>query len=108
MNEENAKIINSGGIVAVGTTVVKCLESCQWENNKILPTEGVSEIFIKPGHQFKTPLKAMLTNFHLPKSSLLLLTSAYLDKEVLLKAYNEAVKNKYRFFSLGDAMLIIK
>ncbi|PIZ51770.1 tRNA preQ1(34) S-adenosylmethionine ribosyltransferase-isomerase QueA [Candidatus Woesearchaeota archaeon CG_4_10_14_0_2_um_filter_33_13] len=110
LDNKNAEIINSakGNIIAVGTTVVKCLESCNWENNRIKATEGISEIFIKPGHQFKAPLKAMLTNFHLPKSSLLLLTSAYAGREQLLKAYNEAVKKKYRFFSLGDAMLIFK
>ncbi len=108
LDEKNAEIINSGNIIAVGTTVVKCLESCNWENNKIIPTEGISEIFIKPGHQFKANIKAMLTNFHLPQSSLLLLTSAYAGRERLLAAYEKAVKNKYRFFSLGDGMLIIK
>jgi len=108
VDKENAEIINSGKIIAVGTTVVKCLESCHWENNEIQPTTGISEIFIKPGHQFKADIKAMLTNFHLPQSSLLLLTSAYAERERLLKAYNEAVEQRYRFFSLGDAMLIFK
>lgn len=108
IDKKNARIINSGPIVAVGTTVVKCLESADWKNGKILPSNGISEIFIKPGYRFKAPIKAMITNFHLPKSSLLLLTSAYADRERLLKAYREAVKKKYRFFSLGDAMMIFK
>ncbi len=108
IDEVNAKIINSGKIIAVGTTVVKCLESCSWKNGKVLPTYGDSQIFIKPGYEFKAPIKAMLTNFHLPQSSLLLLTSAYAGKERLLKAYEEAVRLKYRFFSLGDAMLIFR
>ena len=108
LDEKNAEIINSGKIVTVGTTVVKCLESCNWKDGKVLPTEGISEIFIKPGHQFKANIKAMLTNFHLPESSLLLLTSAYAGRERLLAAYNEAVKEKYRFFSLGDGMLIFQ
>jgi len=108
IDEKNAEIINSGKIIAVGTTVVKCLESCDWENGKVLPSKGVSEIFIKPGHEFKTDIKAMVTNFHLPKSSLLLLTAAYAGRERILKAYEEAVKKGYRFYSLGDAMMIFK
>lgn len=106
IDAENAKIINSGSIVAVGTTVVKCLESAEWKDGKISPSKGVSEIFIKPGHVFKAKIKAMVTNFHLPKSSLLLLTCAYAGRERILKAYNEAVKENYRFYSLGDAMMI--
>jgi S-adenosylmethionine:tRNA ribosyltransferase-isomerase len=108
VNKKNADLINSGNIVAVGTTVIKCLESCQWKEGKILPSKGVSELFIKPGHKFKAPIKKVITNFHLPKSSLLLLISAYCGQKKLMKAYKEAVKKKYRFFSLGDAMLIIK
>jgi len=108
IDEKNAAIINSGNIIAVGTTVVKCLESAHWQNGKVLPTSGDSEIFIKPGHQFQAPIKALITNFHLPKSSLLLLTAAYTGRERLLKAYEEAVKQKYRFFSLGDAMMIFR
>lgn len=109
VDKKNAKIINSGKrIIAVGTTVVKCLESGDWKKGKIIPKEGISEIFIKLGHRFKTPISAMVTNFHLPKSSLLLLTSAYAGRERLLKAYREAVKQRYRLFSLGDAMVILK
>ncbi len=105
-----------GRIIAVGTTVVKCLESCEWKKGKIhphvLPKRGYSEIFIKPGYRFKAPIAALITNFHLPKSSLLLLTCAFGGRggrdgrERILKAYEEAIKNKYRFYSLGEGMMI--
>jgi S-adenosylmethionine:tRNA ribosyltransferase-isomerase len=110
LDQHNADIINSNpkNIIAVGTTVVKCLESCRWEDGKIMPTKDFSEIFIKPGYQFRSPIKAMLINFHLPRSSLLLLTATFAGRERLLRAYGEAVKNDYRFFSLGDAMVIFK
>ncbi|MBW2963388.1 tRNA preQ1(34) S-adenosylmethionine ribosyltransferase-isomerase QueA [Candidatus Woesearchaeota archaeon] len=108
IDAKNAAIINSGKIIAVGTTVVKCLESADWENRKVLPSKGVSEIFIKPGHEFKSDIKAMITNFHLPKSSLLLLAAAYAGRERILAAYEEAVRKNYRFYSLGDAMMIFK
>jgi S-adenosylmethionine:tRNA ribosyltransferase-isomerase len=109
VDEKNAKVINSAQrLIAVGTTSVKCLESCTWREGKILPTEGFSEIFIKPGFKFRAPIQAMITNFHLPQSSLLLLTCAYGGRTRILKVYNEAVKQKYRFFSLGDAMMIFK
>ena len=108
VDEENAAIINSGPVVAVGTTVVKCLESCTWKDGKVVATAGDSQIFIKPGFSFKAPYKAMITNFHLPKSSLLLLTAAFAQRERLLVAYEEAVCEKYRFYSLGDAMMIFR
>lgn len=108
VDEQNASIINSGPIVAVGTTVVKCLESCIWREGKIVATQGDSQIFITPGFEFKASYKAMVTNFHLPKSSLLLLTCAFAGRGRLLDAYEEAVREKYRFYSLGDAMMILK
>jgi len=108
IDEENAEIINSGKIICVGTTVVKCLESADWKDGKVMASKGVSEIFIKPGYSFKSNIKAMITNFHLPKSSLLLLTAAYAGRDRILKAYEEAVKENYRFYSLGDAMMIFK
>lgn len=110
LDQHNANIINTNPkrIIAVGTTTVKCLESCTWQDDKIQPTSGQSTIFIKPGYQCKTPLKAMLTNFHLPKSSLLLLTATIAGRERLLHAYEEAVRENYRFFSLGDAMIIFR
>ncbi len=111
VNKRNAEIINSaldsgGKMIAVGTTVVKCLESCDWVRRKIKPTAGWSRLFIKPGHKFKAPIAAMITNFHLPKSSLLLLTCAYGGRKRILRAYKEAIKKKYRFYSLGDGMMI--
>ncbi len=109
IDEKNAQIINSAQrLIAVGTTSVKCLESCTWKKGKILPSKGFSQIFIKLGFKFKAPITAMVTNFHLPKSSLLLLTCAYGGRARILKAYNEAVKKNYRFFSLGDAMMIFR
>ena len=108
IDQENADLINSGSIIAVGTTVVKCLESAVWKDYKIQPSQGISEIFIKPPYQFKANIKAIITNFHLPRSSLLLLICSYIKKEKILNAYQEAIKQKYRFYSLGDAMLIFK
>lgn len=113
VDEKNAEIINSaldsgGKMIAVGTTVVKCLESCTWKKRKIKPTAGYSKLFIKPGHKFKAPLAAMITNFHLPKSSLLLLTCAYGRRKRILRAYAEAIRKRYRFYSLGDAMMIFR
>jgi len=103
VDKKNAEIINTNpkNIIAAGTTVIKCLESCNWEKGKIMPTEGESKLFITPGYIFKTPIKGMITNFHLPKSSLLLLTAAFASRERLLKAYDEAVKFKYKFFFFG-------
>ncbi|HLD72088.1 MAG TPA: tRNA preQ1(34) S-adenosylmethionine ribosyltransferase-isomerase QueA [Candidatus Nanoarchaeia archaeon] len=113
VDKKNAAIINSalnagGKMIAVGTTVVKCLESCDWVSGKIKPRAGLSKLFIKPGYKFKAPLAAMITNFHLPKSSLLLLTCAYAGRERILRAYAEAIRKKYRFYSLGDGMMIWK
>lgn len=109
IDKRNADLINSAkNLFAVGTTVIKCLESAKRKNGRILPQKDYSTLFIKPGHQFKTNWKGIITNFHLPQSSLLLLASAYVDWDKLKLAYAEAVKKKYRFFSLGDAMLILK
>jgi S-adenosylmethionine:tRNA ribosyltransferase-isomerase len=115
LDKENAKRINQAKrIIAVGTTVVKCLESCRWskgkdgEKREVIPAQGYSQLFIRPGYQFKAPIKALITNFHLPKSSLLLLTCAFGGRERILRAYEEAIKNNYRFYSLGDGMMIWK
>ncbi len=89
-------------VIAVGTTVVRTLET--FARNK--KTEGYSDIYIYPPFEFKI-VDALITNFHLPKSTLLLLVSAFATRELILKAYNIAVKEKYRFFSYGDAMFII-
>jgi S-adenosylmethionine:tRNA ribosyltransferase-isomerase len=93
-----------GRIVAIGTTVLRALESA-FQNNKVSEKFQTTKIFIKPGYQFKI-VDALFTNFHLPKSTLLMLVSAFAGHEFIKKAYEEAILNKYRFFSYGDAMFI--
>ena len=92
-------------VIAVGTTSCRVLETIADENGKVFATEGDTKIFIYPGYKFKC-LDGLITNFHLPESTLLMLVSALAGKEYIMKAYNEAVKQKYRFFSFGDAMFI--
>ena len=92
-------------IVAVGTTSARALETAASGSN-ITPYTGDTDIFIYPGYQFKL-VDALITNFHLPKSTLLMLVSAFAGRELILKAYREAIKRKYRFYSYGDAMLIL-
>jgi S-adenosylmethionine:tRNA ribosyltransferase-isomerase len=92
-------------VTAVGTTVVRTLESA-WRDGRLRPGSRSTEIFIFPGFKFQVVDK-LLTNFHLPKSTLLILVAAFAGKELVLKAYSEAVQEKYRFFSYGDCMLII-
>lgn len=109
--EETAQIINNAkkegkNIVAVGTTSVRTLESAFIKDGEIKATSGWSELFIYPGFKFKVVDK-LLTNFHLPKSTLLMLISALAGREFILKAYQEAIEKKYRFYSYGDCMLII-
>lgn len=90
-------------IIAVGTTSTRTLESAYQDG--FVPTCSTTDIFIYPGYQFKA-IDAQITNFHLPKSTLIMLVSAFAGRELILKAYEEAVKEKYRFFSFGDAMFI--
>ncbi|MCD6412149.1 S-adenosylmethionine:tRNA ribosyltransferase-isomerase, partial [bacterium] len=100
---------NSQRIIAVGTTVVRTLESFAFKTKKgfrVKSGRKKTNLFIYPGYQFKI-VDALITNFHLPKSTLLLLVSAFASKELILKCYQEAIKRKYRFFSFGDAMLIL-
>ena len=92
-------------IVAVGTTVVRALETAG-RNGTVTPYRGDSELFIYPGHQFNV-VDALITNFHLPKSTLLMLVSAFADVELIRAAYQEALRQNYRFYSYGDAMLIL-
>ena len=92
-------------IIAVGTTSCRVLETIADKKGMVKETEGDTKIFIYPGYKFKC-LDGLITNFHLPQSTLLMLVSALAGKEFILKAYNEAVKEKYRFFSFGDAMFI--
>ena len=110
ITEESADIINKAksegkNIVAVGTTSVRTLETVMNKYGKIIPVKDSSELFIYPGYEFKIVDK-LITNFHLPKSTLLMLVSALASKELIFKAYEEAIKNKYRFYSYGDCMLI--
>ncbi|MDF1557266.1 MAG: tRNA preQ1(34) S-adenosylmethionine ribosyltransferase-isomerase QueA [ANME-2 cluster archaeon] len=112
IDEDTARAINDtikggGRIIVVGTTTVRALESANWHNGNIAPSRGWSEIFIHPPYQFKTPISGLITNFHLPRSTLLMLISAYAGRDVVLAAYSEAIAKGYRFYSFGDAMLII-
>lgn len=111
VSTEAADAINrarSGGgrIVAVGTTTVRTLETVAEPNGMIMPGDGWTKIFIYPGYAFRS-IDAMVTNFHLPKSTLLMMVSAFAGREFVLSAYSEAIAERYRFFSFGDAMLIL-
>ena len=110
VSEEAANMINEtrkngGRIISVGTTSTRTLESVAKEDGTIVPGSGNTEIFIYPGYQFKA-IDCLITNFHLPESTLLMLVSALAGKDHVLAAYEEAVRERYRFFSFGDAMFI--
>ncbi|MBD3378579.1 tRNA preQ1(34) S-adenosylmethionine ribosyltransferase-isomerase QueA [candidate division KSB1 bacterium] len=106
---ETAQAIqNANRLFVVGTTTLKALETSAQETGQIQPGKGWSELFIYPGYRFRMPVKGLVTNFHLPKSTLMLLVSAFYGRERVLAAYAEAVKQRYRFFSLGDATLMLK
>ena len=96
---------NGGRIIAVGTTSCRVLESVADENGLVKETEGDTSIFIYPGYKFKC-IDCLITNFHLPESTLIMLVSALAGKDYIMKAYKHAVEEKYRFFSFGDAMFI--
>ena len=111
IDENTAKIINnvkkSGGrIISVGTTSTRTLESASDSDGNIVSGNGWTDIFIYPGYKFKV-IDGLLTNFHLPESTLIMLVSAIAGRENVLNAYGKAVKEKYRFFSFGDSMLIL-
>ena len=111
ISEESAKIINErrkagGRTVCVGTTSCRTLESVADDDGILKGMSGETGIFIYPGYKFKA-VDALITNFHLPESTLLMLVSAFYDREKILEAYKTAVEEKYRFFSFGDAMLIV-
>lgn len=97
---------NHKRIFVVGTTSVRVLETVMNKYGKLIPCSGWTDIFIYPGYQFKI-VDNLITNFHLPKSTLIMLISALAGRDKVLKAYHEAIENKYRFFSFGDSMLII-
>ena len=110
LSEETAGILNEAKkegrrIIAVGTTSIRTLEAVYQKNGKICADSGWTDIFIYPGFEFKV-VDAIITNFHLPKSTLIMLIAAFTSKEIILNAYNDAVSKKYRFFSFGDCMFI--
>ena len=110
MSKETADILNKAKqedrrIISVGTTTTRTIETIMSKYGKFIETSGWTDIFIYPGYQFKG-ISALITNFHLPKSTLIMLVSAFASKEIILSSYQEAVKNKYRFFSFGDSMFI--
>ena len=105
VNKINTAKLNGNRVIAVGTTSCRTLETVADENGLVSVKEGDTGIFIYPGYKFKC-IDGLITNFHLPESTLLMLISAFAGKEYVLKAYAEAVKERYRFFSFGDAMFI--
>ena len=112
MSKEVADILNQAksenrNIISVGTTTVRTLETIMNRYNTFKECSGYTDIFIYPGYQFKA-IDSLITNFHLPKSTLIMLVSAFSTKENIMNAYSEAVKNKYHFFSFGDSMFIKK
>ena len=111
VEEDQAKLINDtkkagGRVISVGTTSCRTLESATGEDGILRAGSGWTEIFIYPGYRFKM-IDGLITNFHLPESTLMMLVSALAGKENIMAAYEEAVRQKYRFFSFGDAMLIL-
>ena len=114
MTQQSAEVINQAArdgrrIIAVGTTSVRTLETAARSANvgqRVGAFQGPTNIFITPGFQFKA-VDAMITNFHLPRSTLIMLVSAFAGKERILDAYQRAVEHAYRFYSFGDAMLIL-
>jgi S-adenosylmethionine:tRNA ribosyltransferase-isomerase len=111
ITEETAGTVNrvkkSGGrVVAVGTTSCRVLESNADDEGIVRAYSGFTDAFIYPGYTFKC-IDGLITNFHLPESTLLMLVSAFAGRESVLRAYDEAIRERYRFFSFGDAMLIV-
>ena len=111
VSKESADIINSarangGRVICVGTTSCRTLESASDDDGTVKAMQGDTGIFIYPGYKFKT-VDALITNFHLPESTLLMLVSALYSRDEIMRAYKTAVEEKYRFFSFGDAMMIV-
>ena len=122
MNERSARLVNNAHrdgrrVISIGTTTVRLLEHAATVTSSenldsdqqdmiVSPGSGWADLFIYPGYKFRV-IDGMVTNFHLPRSTLLMLTSAFTGSNKLLKAYAEAVTNRYRFYSFGDAMLIV-
>jgi S-adenosylmethionine:tRNA ribosyltransferase-isomerase len=95
-----------GRVVAVGTTTTRVLEACAQADGRVAPGDGATDLFLRPGHRFRV-VDALLTNFHLPRSSLLVLVAAFAGRAAVLDAYAEAIARGYRFYSYGDAMLVL-
>jgi S-adenosylmethionine:tRNA ribosyltransferase-isomerase len=95
-------------VIAVGTTTLKSLESACDDKGELSEFQGESDLFIYPGYRFKMDLDGLLTNFHLPKSTLIMLVCAFAGKDIIFEAYAKAIAQEYRFYSFGDAMLILK
>ncbi|MDK2849891.1 MAG: S-adenosylmethionine:tRNA ribosyltransferase-isomerase [Candidatus Woesearchaeota archaeon] len=108
--EETAQAINNrkGRLFLVGTTSLRALESSTDESGKVIPKKTSTKLFIYPGYKFKLDFDALITNFHLPKSTLVMLVAAIIGREEILRTYRIAIENNYRFFSFGDAMLILR
>ncbi len=112
ISDKTARMVNKAldegrRVIAVGTTTTRTLESVAKENSgRIVPGAGESSLFIYPGFEFKV-ISGLMTNFHLPESSLIMLVSAFAGKDQVLRAYGEAIKEKYRFYSYGDAMIVL-
>ncbi|HLK56153.1 MAG TPA: tRNA preQ1(34) S-adenosylmethionine ribosyltransferase-isomerase QueA [Chthonomonadaceae bacterium] len=117
LSEETARIVNDtpGRVIAVGTTSVRSLETAAQiaerqtgdsATRRVVPYVGETRLFLTPGARFRV-VEALITNFHLPRSTLLMLVCAFADRELILRAYREAIREEYRFFSFGDAMLIV-
>jgi S-adenosylmethionine:tRNA ribosyltransferase-isomerase len=109
--EETAAAINSARmdgrrVLTVGTSATRALETAAEDDGAVRPGPGESGLFIYPGYEFKV-VETLLTNFHLPRSTLLMMVSAFAGRELILEAYREAVKERYRFYSYGDCMLIL-
>jgi len=110
LTKENADIINrvrqnNGKVISVGTTSTRTLESIYKKHGHVVEDSGWTNIFIYPGYEFQV-IDGLITNFHLPESTLLMLVSAFSDRELILDSYREAIESRYRFFSFGDAMYI--
>jgi S-adenosylmethionine:tRNA ribosyltransferase-isomerase len=107
ITEKTASVINAAQrIIAVGTTTVRVLETCATASGEVMAAEGKTDLFVYPPAEFRV-VDALLTNFHLPRSTLLMLVAAFAGREFVLRAYAEAIRHKYRFYSYGDCMLIV-
>ncbi len=112
VSRETADLLNAaaeapaGRIIAVGTTTVRCLETAAGETGRVQAGSGYTGVFIYPGYKFKV-VKGLVTNFHLPRSTLIMMVSALAGRDTVLQAYREAIERRYRFYSFGDAMLIL-